>query len=184
MLGVEWLRTLSPILWDFTLMIRKYSLLGHTILLHGLSPTDLSMEEGHQFFKSSMSRNKGLWLHMLSPAVESANSVLLSSISAVLSEFGSVFDEPKGLPPPRSHDHHIRLKGSQPNSVRPYRYSYFQKTEIEKIVKELLATRIIKPSQSPFSSSVLLVCKADGSWRLYVDYKALNQETIKDKFPI
>lgn len=68
--------------------------------------------------------------------------------------------------------------------VRPYCYPYFQKTEIEKIVRELLKSRVMSPSQSPFSSPVLLVRKADGSWRMYMEYQALNNETIEDKFPI
>jgi len=69
-------------------------------------------------------------------------------------------------------------------SIRSYRYPYFQKAEIEKITKDLLFSGVIKPSQSPFFVPVLLVRKADGSWRLCVDYRALNQETIKDKYPI
>lgn len=52
------------------------------------------------------------------------------------------------------------------------------------IVKELLETWVIKPSQRPFSFLVLLVWKANGSWRMCMDYRALNNETIKDKFPI
>ena len=102
-------------------------------------------------------------------------------IENLLLELGEVFQEPKGILPNRSHDHPIVLKeGTTPISVHPYRYPYYQKFVIEKLIREMLAMRTIKPSQSPFSSPVLLVRKADGSWRICVDYRALNKETMKD----
>lgn len=103
----------------------------------------------------------------------------------LLQEFSQVFQEPKGLPPTRLQDHHIKLKeGNQPVNLRPYRYSYVQKEEIEKIVKEMLQNGTIQPSNSPYAFPILLVKKHDANWRMCIDYRALNNMTVKDKFPI
>jgi len=102
-----------------------------------------------------------------------------------LLEFEEFFQEPIRIPPSRSHDHSIILKvGTSSISVCPYRYPYYQKSEIKKLIKELLAMGTIRPNQRPFSLPILLVGKADGSWRMCVDYHALDKETVKDNFPI
>ncbi|KAJ1699376.1 hypothetical protein LUZ63_007888 [Rhynchospora breviuscula] len=106
-------------------------------------------------------------------------------LQPVLLDFDHIFLEPSDLPPKRSIDHEIPLKeGSKPVSIRPYRYSYFQREEIERIIEDLLAHNFIKPSTSPYSSPVLLVKKKDNTWRLCIDYRQLNENTIKNKYPI
>ncbi|KAJ3689885.1 hypothetical protein LUZ61_019049 [Rhynchospora tenuis] len=108
-----------------------------------------------------------------------------SDIQRILDKFSHIFQEPTTLPPPRTIDHQISIvPGSQPISIRPYRYSYFQRLEIEKIIEELLTNSFIRPSTSPYSSPVLLVKKKDNSWRLCIDYRQLNDATVKNKYPI
>jgi hypothetical protein len=103
----------------------------------------------------------------------------------MLQNYEEIFKEPQGLPPNRQRNHRIVLQaGSSPVNVRPYRYPHYQKNEIESIVTSLLQSGVIRPSMSPYSSPVVLVKKHDGSWRLCVDYHALNHVTVKDKFPI
>lgn len=76
------------------------------------------------------------------------------------------------------------MEGAAPVQVRPYRYAPALKDEIEAQVKEMLQSGIIQKSSSPFSSSVILVKKKDGSWRFCVDYRHLNAITIKTKYPV
>ena len=85
-------------------------------------------------------------------------------LQKVLDNHSKVFETPKGLPPIHDHDHAINLiPRSVPPNIRPYRYPYVQKSEIERMVAEMLDTSIIQPSQSSFCPLVVLVHKKDGS---------------------
>ena len=96
-----------------------------------------------------------------------------------------MFVTPKGLPPKRELDHQIILKpGVEPFKLKPYRYPHGYKSKIEKQVAEMLTNGIVKHSCSPFASLVLLVKKKDNTWRLCVDYRKLNELTVKDRSPI
>lgn len=89
-------------------------------------------------------------------------------IDQLLKSFQEIFIEPQGLPPKREQDHQILLKpGAEPVSVKPYRYPHFQKSEIEKLVRDMLQQGIIRNSTSPFASLILLVKKKDGGWTLH-----------------
>lgn len=89
---------------------------------------------------------------------------MLESLRQLLSKYQGVFETPKALPPSRLCDHRIQLQpNSGPIKVRPYRYPHSQKTEIEKMVNQMLMDGIIEPSNSPYSSPVILVKKKDGT---------------------
>lgn len=110
---------------------------------------------------------------------------LLDALKHLLLKYRRVFDVPKGLPPVRIFDHKIPLQpNSIPVKVRPYRYHHSQKTEIKIMVDQMLQKGLIEPSNSPFSSPVILVKKKDGTWRFCTDYRALNGITILDAYPI
>ena len=157
---------------------------GMMVWLHGIRPIGSVIQDGDHFLKQTT--QKGLFLQIVSqqPLV-SFTQHLPSEVQALLEDFAAVFKEPKGLPPCRGHEHQIVLKpGTQPICQRPYRYPFYQKSEIENIVTDLLKSGSIRNSQSPFASPVLLVRKVGGSWRMCVDYRALNKDTVNDKFPI
>jgi len=127
------------------------------------------------------------WTGVVTPNEPSVRTTTAgaSLLDELLAAFGDIFAEPKGLPPPRARDHGIVLKpGAFPVAVRPYRYPASHKDELEWQCAAMREQGIIRNSASAFSSPVLLVKKADGSWRFCVDYRALNALTVKDAFPI
>ena len=103
----------------------------------------------------------------------------------LLHTYRNLFLPPTTLPPHHTIDHKIHLlSNTTPVNVCSHRYLHFQKNKMEKMICEMLEQGIIRPSQSLFSSPVLLMKKKNGTYRFCVDYRALNAVTIKDKFPI
>ena len=58
------------------------------------------------------------------------------------------------------------------------------KKDFAMALDELLQEGIVRPSQSPWASALVPVCKKDGTWRYAVDYRGLNQVTVTDAFPV
>lgn len=78
----------------------------------------------------------------------------------------------------------IKLKDSTPVVYRPYRLSFKERELVQEMVRELLVHDIIEESSSCYASPIILVSKKTGGHRLCVDYRTLNNRTIKDHFPL
>ncbi|CAA7031822.1 unnamed protein product [Microthlaspi erraticum] len=102
-------------------------------------------------------------------------------------DFQDVFpdDCPKGLPPVRGIEHQIDFvpRSTLPN--RPaYRTNPVETKELQRQIDELMDKGHIRESMSPCAVPVLLVPKKDGSWRMCVDCRAINNITVKYGHPI
>ena len=78
--------------------------------------------------------------------------------------------------------HRIRLTDEAPFKERPRRIPPAMYEEVRQHIRDMLAAGAIRKSNSPWSSSVVLVRKKDGRLRLCVDYRKLNARTIRDAY--
>ena len=110
------------------------------------------------------------------------------AIRALLKEFADVFPDklPDGLPPNRGVEHAIELKpGSRPPPTRPLRHQSSKDLAVlEEYTRSLVASGHGRDSQSPYGAAALIVRKKDGTARVVVDYRALNEMTVKNKYPL
>jgi hypothetical protein len=99
----------------------------------------------------------------------------------VVNEFLDVFpEELLGMAPNRDIEFVIGLKpGTAPIYKTPFRMTTPELDELKEHIRELLEKGFIRPSSSPWGAPVIFVLKKDGTQRLCVDYRALNEVTIK-----
>ena len=112
---------------------------------------------------------------------------LPSDIVSLLQEFEDVLPEevPNGLPPIRGIEHQIDFIPGASIPNRPaYRTNPEDTKELQRQVGELLQKGYVRESMSPCAVPVLLVPKKDGTWRMCVDCRAINNITVKYRHPI
>jgi hypothetical protein len=111
---------------------------------------------------------------------------LAAEIISVVEEFMDVFpEELPGMPPEREVEFYIDLiPGTAPIAKRPYRMAPTKLAELKLQIIELQQKGYIRPSSSPWGAPVLFVTKKDGSMRMCIDYRSLNEVTIKNKYPL
>jgi hypothetical protein len=101
-------------------------------------------------------------------------------------EYPDVFpEELPGMPPDRDIEFIIKLiPGTAPIAQRAYHMNPQELEELKRQLADMLSKGLIRPSASPWGSPVLFVDKRDGTIRLCVDYRKLNEVTIKNKYPL
>jgi hypothetical protein len=104
----------------------------------------------------------------------------------VVQEYPDVFPEDlAGMPQDRDIEFIIELlRGTSPISKRSYRLPVNDLVELKKQIAEPQAKGFICPSSSPRGAPVLFVEKKDGTQWMCVDYRSLNEVTIKNKYPL
>jgi hypothetical protein len=104
----------------------------------------------------------------------------------VVCEFPDVFPEDlPGLPPERDVEFVIELKpGTTPISRRSYRMPPNELAELKIQLQDLLEKGFIRPNSSPWGCPAIFVKKKDQTLRMCVDYRPLNEVTIKNKYPL
>lgn len=118
-------------------------------------------------------------------AFQGCNPKQKADLIRFVSDYDILFQEPKGLPPKREIEHEIYLQQDAPlPNIGMSRLSALENVEIRKQVQELLDQGFIRPSTSPCGSPIVLVRKKDGSWRMCIDFRALNKITINNRYPL
>ena len=104
----------------------------------------------------------------------------------VIHQFQGCFrsELPETLPPTRVVQHPIETGDAKPVNIQPYQLSHSQLEEQVQQIKELLDKKLIRTSASPWGFPVLFVKKPGGEWRMCIDYRALNNVTVKNTYPL
>jgi hypothetical protein len=119
--------------------------------------------------------------------LDETNQSLHSLVVSLLQEFEDVFPEemPSGLPPIRGIEHQIDFIPGAVIPNRPaYRSNPDETKELQRQVEDLLSKGYVRESISPCAVPVLLVPKKDGTWRMCVDCRVVNNITVKYRHPI
>uniref|UniRef100_A0A8C6KJR4 Gypsy retrotransposon integrase-like protein 1 n=1 Tax=Nothobranchius furzeri TaxID=105023 RepID=A0A8C6KJR4_NOTFU len=111
----------------------------------------------------------------------------LSHVPDIYHDLNQVFNKHKAscLPPHRPYDCAIDLLPGAPlPSSRLYNISRPEREAMETYIKESLSAGLIRPSSSPLGAGFFFVSKKDGSLRPCIDYRGLNQISVRNKYPL
>ncbi|MCO5564301.1 hypothetical protein L7F22_017961 [Adiantum nelumboides] len=167
--------------------ISFYSSNGEQVYIHARrGNTPLRIVKAKQLMKRLW---KGLSIYVLKlnkPKKESKDKETKEREPEWLSEFSDVFlEELTGLPLTRELVHDITLVlEAHPIAKSPYKTSLSEALELKNQLTQLLEQGFIRPSVSPWGAPILFQKNKDRTFRLCIDYRGLNECTVKNKYPL
>ena len=135
----------------------------------------------------------GNWVYYVSPHFESQLDVAVGRLRptekhellSLLNQYRCVFaHDPKAPRKSTLVPHIIHTGHSHPHKDKVRRYPNKWRAEMDKQIKQMLKNGIIRPSVSPYSTNAVMVGKKDQSILFCVDYGTLNDNTVKDTYPL
>lgn len=167
-LGIQWMREFNEIYFDFRKLRVRFKNNAREFMWQGLTNSQIQHLNDKNISKELNSSSLKFML-LSTTTVQNIHP----DIVHILTDFHSVTSPQNSLPPKRECDHKILLlHGSKPVCLKPYRHSYHIKTELEKLIKEMLDMGIIRNSTSAFSAPVVIVKKrmVHGDYVLIIGY--------------
>jgi hypothetical protein len=140
LLGIQWLQSLGTMDFNFQELFMKCSLEGNKIELRGITGKPGKVISSNGMTKLLKKGHQGIIAQLFSLYVQTSKPSIPQDLQGSIDKNSKLFEDiPKGLPPTRNHDHEIHLiPGSVPPNIRPYRYPYTRKSEIERMIEEML----------------------------------------------
>ena len=85
---------------------------------------------------------------------------------------------------PYEYEMKIKLTEDTQIHFRPRKLAFKERNILKETIDNLLKTKVIRQSNSPYASPIVMVQKKSGEYRKCVDYRALNKITVRDNFPL
>ncbi|GBM66381.1 Retrovirus-related Pol polyprotein from transposon 412 [Araneus ventricosus] len=129
--------------------------------------------------------SESLRLPLILENLEGLNEEQRTAVKELLQEFQNLFStSDSDVGRCNMTQHRINTGNHPPIKQYPRSLPLAKKEEAERLVKEMVDNGIIEESSGPWASPIVLVKKKDGSTRFCVDYRKLNEITIKDSYPL